>query len=120
MIRRGDILVFVMAALLLPWLYAAYWSDGRAGDFARILVGGQQVELVDLHSPRTLHVHGLLGDSVLEVRDGRVRFVDSPCAGKQCIHNGWIHLGGDVVSCLPNQVSVAVLGGEQRFDAVNF
>ena len=54
------------------------------------------------------------------MREGRVRFVDSPCPNKQCVHTGWLNQGGEVAVCLPNKVSVQVLADDPRFDAVNF
>ncbi len=120
MLRRGDYLVFLATLLLLPWLYFTLWGDQRAGAYAQILVGGDQQALVSLHQPQTIEVEGALGLSILEIVDGKIRFITSACQGKQCIHRGWINLGGEVVSCLPNQVSIAILGGEQRFDAINF
>lgn len=118
--KRGDVLALLLAVSILPPLYVMLWHDGRGGDYARILVGGEQRELVSLHEDRTLEVAGALGVSTLEVKDGQIRFLASPCPGQQCVHNGWIHFGGDVLTCLPNKISVAILGGEQRFDSVNF
>jgi len=119
-IERGDYLILLATALLLPWLYFTLWGDQRAGEYARVLVGAEQQALVSLHQPQTLEIVGELGVSVLEVLSGKIRFIESACQGKQCVHSGWIGEGGEVVSCLPNRVSIAVLGGEQRFDAINF
>lgn len=116
----GDKLVLALAIGLLPLVYVMLWNDGRPGDQARILVAGQQQRMVDLHHDQRIVVHGALGDSVLEVHNGKLRFVDSPCSNKQCVHEGWIHYGGQTVACLPNKVSATILGGEQRFDAINF
>ncbi len=120
MLRRGDYLVLLATLLLLPWLYLTFWGDQRAGEYAQILVGGEQLELVSLRQPQTLEVEGYLGLSLLEVLEGKIRFVASACQNKQCVHRRWISLGGEVVSCLPNRVSIAILGDEQRFDAINF
>lgn len=119
-IERGDYLVLLATLMLLPWLYFTLWGDQRAGEYARIIVGAEQQALVSLHQPQTLQVEGALGISVLEVLGGKIRFIDSACQGKQCVHSGEISQGGEVVSCLPNRVSIAILGGDQRFDTINF
>jgi len=49
-----------------------------------------------------------------------VRFVQSPCTGKFCIHSGWLRHSGEVMACLPNGVFVELVGGERRFDSINF
>jgi hypothetical protein len=118
--RRGDLLVLALALTVVIGLFDRFWGDNRMGEQARILVGDRQLALVSLSGHRQIEVDGTLGTSVLEVEEGRIRFVDSPCQGKVCVHSGWITRGGEIVACLPNRVSVAVLGGEQRFDAVNF
>ena len=120
MLRRGDYLVLLISLVMLPWLYINLWGDQLAGDYVRILVGGEQLELVSLNQSTTLEIKGELGLSLLEILNGKIRFIDSACSGKQCVHSGWISKGGEVVSCLPNRVSIAILGGEQRFDSINF
>lgn len=116
----GDKLVLLLALALLPPLYLTLWNDGRQADQARIVVGGQPWRTIDLHHDQRLVVPGALGNSVLEVHGGKLRFVDSPCDNKHCVQEGWIHHGGETLACLPNKVSATLLGGEQRFDAINF
>ena len=67
-----------------------------------------------------LQVHGPLGDSVIEIREARVRFLESPCRGQQCVHSGWLDAAGELAACLPNRISIQLLGRHPRFDAVNF
>lgn len=118
--RRGDYLVLLASLLMLPWLYLNLWGDQLAGQYVRVLVGGEQRELLSLNQSTSLEIEGALGLSLLEIWDGKIRFLDSACNGKQCVHSGWISQGGEVVSCLPNRVSIAIVGGEQRFDSINF
>jgi len=58
-------------------------------------------------------VEGDIGITKVEVKDGRVRIIDSPCPNKTCINQSW----GTVLVCLPNQVIVTTeeSGG---FDAI--
>ena len=59
-------------------------------------------------------VPGPLGNTVFEIKDGRVRIIDSPCSGKQCIHQGW----NLPLVCLPNKI---IITAEQtgEFDAIS-
>ena len=81
-------------------------------------------EWIDITLPlsgeQRVSVHGPLGDSVIEIRDGRVRFVSSPCNGKQCVHSGWLSHSGELAACLPNGIMVSVMGRERRYDSINF
>lgn len=117
---RADYIVLAGALLLLPYLYASFWHRGGAGEEVRIVGDDGREILASLREDRELNIPGPLGTSVIEIRDGRVRFVSSPCHGQLCVHAGWLHFGGEFTACLPNRISVAVLGRELRYDTINF
>ena len=58
---------------------------------------------------------GPLGETEIEIRDGRARVVSSPCPGKTCIESGWSR----TLCCLPNKVIAVVTGDEGGPDAVS-
>lgn len=47
----------------------------------------------------------------LEVQDGRVRFVDSPCPDHLCEGFGWLSQEGDWAACLPARAALQVEEG---------
>jgi len=75
---------------------------------------------LNLFQNQELHATGVLGNSHIRVLDGRVRFIDSPCPNKLCVHTGWLSQGGENATCLPNRVSVQILASDPRFDSINF
>lgn len=117
---RADWLVLIAALALLPLLYGHYWGDGGPASVARIAASGQPTLELPLSRNQQLAVHGPLGDSLIEVKDGRVRFLASPCRGQQCVHSGWLAHAGDLAACLPNGITVSLQGGRSRFDSINF
>jgi hypothetical protein len=119
-VRPADAIVVAVAALLVGAAWAALWSGGGPGEFAQVSAPGAPARQLPLARDVTLEVPGRLGDSRLEVRDGRVRFVDSPCVGRLCVHAGWLARSGQVAACLPNGIVVEVSGGDREFDAVTF
>ena len=118
-LRPGDFLILAIAAAIVGASYGAFWSDRAEGDQAVVSVGHETVTRLSLSDAGRFTVEGLLGKSVLEVRDGSVRFRDSPCPGRYCVHTGWISLTGQVAACLPNGVVVEIEGGVREFDAIN-
>jgi hypothetical protein len=112
----GAALVFI--ATLYVWIYAG--PAGGPGVLAEVTVAGRPAEPIDLHRDGPLAVEGRLGVSRLLVRDGRVRFTDSPCRGKQCIGSGWLAREGDFAACLPNGVAVEVRGPRGGLDAISY
>ncbi|TVR67242.1 MAG: NusG domain II-containing protein [Spirochaetaceae bacterium] len=77
-----------------------------------------------LAEDRTITVSGPLGDTILEIRDGAVRFVDSPCRDRICVAAGELSATGQWAACLPNRVFATVTGapipGAEGVDASTF
>ena len=59
-------------------------------------------------------VKGLIGITTFEIKDGRVRIIDSPCPNKTCINQGW----HSPLVCLPNNVIITI-ENEGEFDALS-
>lgn len=117
---RADLVITLLAGLGVGGLYPLTWGSHHHGDTALILAPGQPERIVDLAETQRIVVTGPLGENVFEVRDGKIRFAQSPCSGKQCIHSGWLAESGDFAACLPNRVSLVVTGKEQLYDTINF
>jgi hypothetical protein len=86
-----------------------------------VAISVDQETLVEaaLDTPAEFNIEGLKGISRLRIADGKIRFVDSPCQGRYCIHAGWLSSTGQVAACLPNGVVVEILGGDRLYDAIN-
>ncbi|MCF6255105.1 MAG: NusG domain II-containing protein [Gammaproteobacteria bacterium] len=119
-LSRGDAVVWLLAATLLVSLYMMFWQADGHGAEAVVLVNGKRWARLDLFQNQDLDVPGPLGHSHIQVRDGQVRFVNSPCPNQLCVHTGWLSQGGEVSICLPNKVSLQILGSDPRFDAIGF
>lgn len=116
----ADKLLVALAVFALAGLYQQLWTPGAPAQVAHIHVDGKRVQTVALNAEREIRIEGPHGDSVLEIRPGAIRFVQSPCTGKYCVQSGWQDHGGALAACLPNHVTVQVAGGTERFDAVVF
>ncbi len=117
-LTRGDRWVLSAALLALAAAWAALGGD--EGGMALVTQEGRVVARLDLERPTRLTVDGPLGQTVLEVAEGRVRFLSSPCRGQLCVHAGWLSQGGAFAACLPNGVAVRIAARSERYDAINF
>ena len=70
--------------------------------------------LYPLDQDRLIPVSGPLGETIVEIEDGRVHVHSSPCRDKICIAAGWLDQTGQWTACLPNRVFVRVEGGESE------
>ncbi len=119
-ITKGDVVVLVFALAILTGVFATYWRNESHGAEVVVLVEGKRWARLNLFQNQELHTPGLLGNSHIRVFDGQVRFIDSPCPNKLCVHTGWLSQGGENATCLPNRVSLQILGSDPRFDSINF
>ena len=119
-ITLGDWLLITIALIGLVATYTVYWGQSAIGNQASVFIAGKHWTNIDLYENRTLTIKGRLGDSQLEIADGKIRFISSPCDGKQCIYQGWVHQSGEIAVCVPNGISVRILGPDPRFDTMNF
>lgn len=117
---RADWLALLFTLTLLPAIYIFFWHADKLATQARITDAMQNSNIIKLDHDHTIHVHGKLGDSVLQIKRGQIRFIQSPCTTKFCIHSGWLKYDGEVMACLPNGVYVEVTGGEKKYDSINF
>lgn len=121
----ADRILYLLTLFALPFIFWTLWQPASPALQADIHVNGHYQQRVSLEQDRTLLVHGELGDSVLEIKNGKIRFKDSPCTIKRCVHNGWLKNSGEFNACVPNQVSIALLGSDHisnsaKFDSINF
>ena len=117
---RADYILLLLVVCALPFLYTRIWLPGEQASYVQIQAGNAEPVAAQLSPDRKLQVHGPLGDSVIEIREAQVRFLASPCRGQQCVHGGWLKAAGELAACLPNRISIQLLGRHPRFDAVNF
>ena len=116
---RADISLLLITLVALPFVYLHYWQAAGAGTTVRILHGETLLRELPLNKDQKITIEGNLGLSHLQIQNGKIRFTDSPCSGKVCIHKGWLSHSGDFNACLPNRISIEILG-PGKFDSMNF
>lgn len=117
---RADIVVITLASALVSALYLHYWQPARAAAEVEVRSGSTLIGRYPLYQDRGLDVQGREGISHLEIREGRVRFTASPCRNQICVQGGWLSHTGDSHACVPNGVSITLLGSGHRYDAISF
>ena len=84
------------------------------GSFVVVEVDQQEVSRVPLATDKVLHISGKLGETEVEIRDGKTRILRSPCKNKVCIKTGYIRYADRMAACIPNGVVVRVVGNTHR------
>ncbi|HEC97953.1 MAG TPA: NusG domain II-containing protein [Nitrospirae bacterium] len=110
----------LLVALILLSVSGLFLVKGLAlsGNTASIEVNGKLLYRLSLNEDRTVEVHGPIGITRVEVKQGKIRITDSPCPNKLCIRQGWIKRGA--IICLPNRVVVTIGGDDTgEVDAIS-
>jgi hypothetical protein len=119
LIKRGDWLIFSCAALLAIWLALSIWNGGAA-DKAIIRSGGKIFRELPLSRDIIIEVNGPLGISKIAIHQRQARIISDPSPRQYCVRQGWLKNAGEISICLPNQVSVELIGSQKKYDSLNY
>ncbi|MFZ3087746.1 MAG: NusG domain II-containing protein [Methylotenera sp.] len=115
----GDWLTVIFSMVLIVFLFQTLWSHQHATK-VQIRLGDKIYATYNLNLQREVHVHGPIGDAVIHISQGKARFAKSPCHNQYCVHQGWLTHTGQVAICLPNQISLELIGEEKPYDSLNY
>ena len=115
----GDWLIILLSLIGIFYLFQSLWSTEHAAK-VQIRVGNKIYATYSLNQQREIHVHGKLGDAVISISQGKARFAKSPCNTQYCVHQGWLSHAGQAAICLPNQISLELLGEAKPYDSLNY
>ena len=109
--RKNLLFAAAVAALALALL--GLRALGRTGPRVRAVLtvgeGAAQTEQVLPLDKDARYDIAAVGYTIhLEVANGRIRFVDSPCPDHTCEGFGWLSAGGDWAACLPARAALRV------------
>ena len=117
---RADRILVTLLVIALPFLYWQVWTEDGQASYLLIHSNNNPPRTELLAPERIIEIAGPLGNSTIEINDGRTRFISSPCRTKVCIHGGWLSRIGEFAACIPNRVSLTLAGRHPEFDAINF
>ena len=105
---------FAFAVIILGLgIFLTAKSVSQKGSVVRVNADGEHYEY-SAKKDGIYKVGGALGITTFEIKNGRVRIIDSPCPNKTCVNQGW----HSPLVCLPNNV-IITLEDEGEFDAIS-
>lgn len=118
-IKAGDWLTLCLGGAFVIFLTLTLWT-GELADKAVIRSGGKLFREVPLSRNQIIEVPGPLGISVIAIQNRRARIASDPSPRQYCVRQGWLQQAGEIALCLPNQVSVELVGNHKRYDSLNY
>lgn len=107
------IFIFLLVSLLL---YFVVSYGGKLGRKVVVSVEGVQIGEYSLAMDGEYTLND--GSNFLVVEDGSARVISANCPNKLCVKQGVIRYTGQCITCLPNKLTVTVVGGDDSVDIV--
>ena len=108
-IKPLDIVIIALTAGIITLYLIDTVSMGHDTSYVKVSVEGKEY-LYDINKEVTKTFYGPVGETVVEIRDGKAAIIESDCKNKTCIHMGQIDKSGQSAACLPNRVLISVEG----------
>lgn len=118
-VRPGDWLTMGAAIAVVLVLFNRLWL-GETASKVQIRAGNQIHATLSINQQRVVQVPGPLGITTVVIDHGKARVANDPGARQYCVKQGWLDQAGQVAMCLPNQVSVELLGSKKPHDSLNY
>ena len=88
--------------------------------YAEISINAKEKEIVLLDENKVFSVKSN-PHVKFEIKDNKIRFLESDCPDKICVNTGFIWIAGQTAVCLPNKMSLTIKSNksDNDFDAVS-
>ena len=120
LIKRSDVFVIFLTLLLIFSSLLIFRHSSSQNAVAIITVDGKVEKKIDLTLQENCIIT-LKTDPIvtLEVKDNKIRFINSKCPDGTCEKMGFLSNAGQTAACIPAKVIVTVEGlNESEIDAV--
>jgi hypothetical protein len=114
--KRDMILIASILAIALVLLLVVQLTR-EEGAYVLVRVDGQETGRFSLSEDGTYELNG--GTNILRIENGVAYLTDANCPDQLCVHQGKISMTGQVITCLPNKLTVSVYGTEESVDLVS-
>lgn len=115
-VKIGDVVVIISFLLIIAvsFFFVSSFSKSSENNLAYIKVKDSEY-VYPLDKDAVLEFQGEKGKSVLEIKNGTIRFVESTCYDSTCIKMGEAGENkAKYLACLPNMVIVTISGNSKK------
>ena len=117
--KIGDWFIIILFCALIIISTKFLWNLPQ-GKYLEIYKNNEILATYSLNQKITKIIDGEKGETKITIDNGKVRFSSAPCAKKYCIHQGWINKANQIIICIPNKISISILGGKKNYDSINY
>ncbi len=116
--RNTIILVSAVVVVALAVVVFQMIFLKKEGTYALVQVQQEQRYRLDLQKETELVVEDETGFNKIKVKDGAIAVTEADCPDKVCVRTGYISKTGEVIACLPHELTVTISGADAKEDAM--
>ena len=111
-------LILIGGILIVAWIAFVFVQRNQdGGAYVLIRVDGEEVEQYSLSEEGTYPLNG--GTNILHIEGGEAWLTEADCPDHLCVQQGKISKTGQVITCLPNKLTVTVYGAEESVELIS-
>lgn len=110
-------LVLIGGLLLLALVCYFMFADGGEGNVAVVCVNGEETGRYPLYQSGRYELNG--GSNILIIENGSAWLEDADCPDKLCVRQGRVRLDGQVITCLPNRLTVTIYADNSEVELIS-
>lgn len=115
--KKRDLILIAAVLLASVLLFLIVELTQKDGARVVIRIDGEKVAEYSLLQDGSYELNG--GTNTLVIKDGYAYLSDATCPDKLCVRFGRISRTGEVITCLPNKLTVTVFGAKASVDLVS-
>ena len=122
--NKTRIIVFVLIVIVLvsALVIAIRMNQPHQNKTARIYQNGELIKEINLDKITEPIEFNITDDNghtnTVRAENGRICMISADCPDKICVNQGWIDNGVIPIVCLPNKVTVEIVGTTDDVDAM--
>lgn len=111
-------LVLIGGLLLLALVCYLLFAGGKGeGNVALVCVNGVETDRYPLFQNGRYELNG--GSNILIIENGYAWLEDADCPDKLCVRQGKVHLDSQVITCLPNKLTVTICADNSEVELIS-
>jgi len=115
----GDSLIILVSLVFIIFAFKTFWHF-ETGSVVQVNFQGKIYGNFSLFQDKKISLVGKGGESMIEIKNGQARFKSAPCKNQYCVQQGWIRFTGQILICIPNEISIEILGKTKAYDSLNY
>lgn len=115
--KKKDILLISLILAVSLLLLLVLRLNSEDGDAVEIRIDSKIVAEYSLHVDATYTLNG--GTNILVIEDGYAYLTYADCPDHLCVNQGRVNKTGAVITCLPNKLTITVIGKKTDVDLVS-